>query len=31
MLWLKKGFGFSGEWTIRRQNELTHALLVHNP
>jgi len=22
MLWLKKGSGFSGEWTIRRQNEL---------
>jgi len=22
MLWLKKGFGFSGECTVRRQNEL---------
>ena len=22
MLWLKKGFGFAGEWTVRRQNEL---------
>jgi transposase-like protein len=22
MLWLKKGFGFSAEWTIHRQNEL---------
>lgn len=22
MLWLKKGFGFIGEWTVRRQNEL---------
>ena len=22
MLWLKKGFDFAGEWTVRRQNEL---------
>ncbi len=22
MLWLKKGFGFVGEWTVRRQNDL---------
>jgi transposase-like protein len=22
MLWLKKGFGFAGEWTVRRQNDL---------
>ena len=22
MLWLKKGFGLTGEWTVRRQNEL---------
>jgi transposase, IS6 family len=22
MLWLKKGFGFAGDWTVRRQNEL---------
>ena len=22
MLWLKKGFGFGGEWTVRRQNAL---------
>ena len=22
MLWLRKGLGFSGEWTVRRQNEL---------
>lgn len=22
MLWLKKGFGFAGEWTVRAQNDL---------
>jgi len=22
MLWLKKGFGFAGQWTVRRQNDL---------
>ena len=22
MLWLKKGFAFAGEWTVRKQNEL---------
>jgi IS6 family transposase len=22
MLWLKKGFGFAGEWIVRRQNDL---------
>lgn len=22
MLWLRKGFGFAGDWTVRRQNEL---------
>ncbi|KAF2988716.1 IS6 family transposase (plasmid) [Methylocystis sp. MJC1] len=22
MLWLKKGFGFAGEWTVREQNEM---------
>ena len=22
MLWLKKGFGFAGDWTVRTQNEL---------
>jgi len=22
MLWLKKSFGFAGEWTVRRQNKL---------
>ncbi len=22
MLWLRKGFGFAGRWTVRRQNEL---------
>jgi hypothetical protein len=22
MLWLKKGFGFAGEWTVRRQTYL---------
>jgi len=22
MLWLRKGFGFSGDWTIREQNRL---------
>jgi IS6 family transposase len=22
MLWLKKGFGFAGEWTVRKQNGL---------
>ena len=22
MLWLRKGLGFAGDWTVRRQNEL---------
>lgn len=22
MLWLRKGFGFSGEWTVNDQNDL---------
>jgi hypothetical protein len=22
MLWLKKGFGFAGKWTVRTQNDL---------
>ncbi|MER0240411.1 IS6 family transposase, partial [Fulvimarina sp. MAC8] len=22
MLWLKKGFGFAGEWTVHSQNDL---------
>jgi hypothetical protein len=22
MLWLRKGFGFSGPWTVREQNHL---------
>ena len=22
MLWLKKGFGFAGQWTVREQNDL---------
>ena len=35
MLWLKKGFGFAGEWTVRRQNELLALCfgleMVNNP
>jgi IS6 family transposase len=35
MLWLKKGFGFAGDWTVRRQNELLALCfgleLVNNP
>lgn len=35
MLWLKKGFGFTGEWTVRRQNELLALCfgleMVNNP
>jgi len=35
MLWLKKGFGFAGDWTVRRQNELLALCfglqMVNNP
>jgi transposase, IS6 family len=35
MLWLKKGFGFAGKWTVRRQNELLALCfglqMVNNP
>jgi len=35
MLWLKEGFGFAGEWTVRRQNELLARCfgleMVNNP
>jgi transposase-like protein len=35
MLWLKKGFDFAGEWTVRRQNELLALCfgleMVNNP
>lgn len=27
MLWLRKGFGFSGEWTANDQNDLLTRLL----
>jgi hypothetical protein len=33
MLWLRKGFGFSGAWTVREQNQLLaqcFGLLVAN-
>ena len=35
MLWLKTGFGFAGEWTVRRQSELLALCfgleIVNNP
>jgi transposase, IS6 family len=35
MLWLKKGFGFAGDWSVRRQNELLALCfglqMVNNP
>jgi len=29
MLWLQKGFGFSGDWTVNDQSDLLASLFGH--